>query len=166
MTAVPPFEPIAEVFERNINIHHVYGDPVRQGDTTVIPVAKVAYGFGGGGGRRPALRSAEMASATAGPAGAEAHPGVGGGGGARLTPIGAVEVGPHGTRFIRYNQFPRLAGAFALGLGTGMLLASGLGLGTGVLLASRFRRRLASNALRATALRERAEERKSARARG
>jgi len=125
MSAITPFEPIAGVFERNLSIRHVYGEPVHHGDTTVIPVAKVAYGFGAGAGRRPAPRSGEMASSTAEAAGAEAQGG-GGGGGARLTPIGALEIGPHGTRFIRYNELPRLAGAFALGLGVGVLLASRL----------------------------------------
>jgi len=125
MSVTTPFEPIAEVFERNLSVRHVYAEPVHHGDTTVIPVAKVAYGFGAGAGRRPAPRSGEMASSTAETAGAEAQGG-GGGGGARLTPIGALEVGPHGTRFIRYNELPRLAGAFALGLGVGVLLASRL----------------------------------------
>ena len=125
MSVTTPFEPIAEVFERNLSVRHVYAEPVHHGDTTVIPVAKVAYGFGAGAGRRPAPRSGEMASSTAETAGAEAQGG-GGGGGARLTPIGALEIGPHGTRFIRYNELPRLAGAFALGLGVGVLLASRL----------------------------------------
>ena len=125
MSITTPFEPIAEVFERNLSVRHVYAEPVHHGDTTVIPVAKVAYGFGAGAGRRPAPRSGEMASSTAEAAGADAQGG-GGGGGARLTPIGALEVGPHGTRFIRYNELSRLAGAFALGLGVGVLLASRL----------------------------------------
>jgi len=112
MSVTTPFEPIAEVFERNLSIRHVYAEPVHHGDTTIIPIAKVAYGFGAGGGRRPVE-----------PAGAEAQGG-GGGGGARLTPIGALEVGPHGTRFVRYDEVQRLAGAFALGLGVGVLLAS------------------------------------------
>ena len=123
MSVTTPFEPIAGVFERNLSIRHVYAEPVHHGDTTVIPVAKIAYGFGAGGGRRPASRSAEMSSPTAEAAGAEAQGG-GGGGGARLTPIGALEIGPRGTRFIRYNELPRLAGVFALGLGAGVLLAS------------------------------------------
>jgi uncharacterized spore protein YtfJ len=125
MSVTTPFEPIAEVFERNLSVRHVYAEPVHHGDTTVIPVAKVVYGFGAGAGRRPAPRSGKMASSTAEAAGAEAQGG-GGGGGARLTPIGALEVGPHGTRFIRYNELPRLAAAFALGLGVGVLLASRL----------------------------------------
>jgi len=120
MSVATPFEPIATVFERNLSVRHVYAEPVHHGDTTVIPVAKVAYGFGAGGGRRPAGRRAEVPTTEAGAAGAQG----GGGGGARLTPIGALEIGPRGTRFIRYNQLPRLAGAFALGLGTGVLLAS------------------------------------------
>ena len=121
MSVTTPFEPIARVFERNLSVRHVYAEPVRHGDTTVIPVAKVAYGFGAGSGRRPAPRSEANSNADAG--GAEAQGG-GGGGGARLTPIGALEIGPRGTRFIRYNELPRLAGVFALGLGVGVLLAS------------------------------------------
>ena len=123
MSVTTPFEPIAELFERNLSIRHVYAEPVHHGDTTVIPVAKVAYGFGAGGGRRPALRSGQLPLSSTDPAAAEAQGG-GGGGGARLTPIGALEVGPRGTRFVRYNELPRLAGAFALGLGVGVLLAS------------------------------------------
>jgi uncharacterized spore protein YtfJ len=123
MSATTPFEPIAGVFERNLSVRHVYAEPVRHGDTTVIPVAKVAYGFGAGSGRRPAARS-KVGSSTE-PAEAEAQGG-GGGGGARLTPIGALEIGPRGTRFIRYDELPRLAGVFALGLGAGVLLASRL----------------------------------------
>ncbi len=122
MSVTSPFEPIAEVFERNLSIRHVYAEPVRHGDTTVIPVAKVAYGFGAGAGRRPG-RSGPGSGSGAEPAGAEAQGG-GGGGGARLTPIGALEVGPRGTRFIRYDEMQRLAATFALGLGIGVLLAS------------------------------------------
>ena len=125
MSVTAPFEPIAGVFERNLNIRHVYAEPVHYGDTTVIPVAKVAYGFGAGGGRRPATRSAQGGSSSAELPGPEAQGG-GGGGGARLTPIGALEVGPRGTRFVHYNQLPRLAGAFVLGVGVGALLTSRL----------------------------------------
>ena len=119
MTVTTPFEPIAGLFERNLNVRHVYAEPVHHGDTTVIPVAKVAYGFGAGG-RRP-LRSKETTGQSPEVAPADAQGG--GGGGARLTPIGALEMGPHGTRFIRYDELPRLVGAFALGLGVGALLA-------------------------------------------
>lgn len=123
MSVTTPFEPIAEVFERNLSIRHVYAEPVQRGETTVIPVAKVAYGFGAGGGRRPVSRAGRATTSSAGSSGTEAQGG-GGGGGARLTPIGALEVGPRGTRFVRYDQLPRIAGAFGLGLAAGILLAT------------------------------------------
>jgi uncharacterized spore protein YtfJ len=50
----------------------VYGTPVERDGVTVIPVAKVRYGFGGGGG-----------------SGAR---GEGGGGGVAMTPVGYVEI--------------------------------------------------------------------------
>ena len=53
MSSPAPFEPIAELLERSLSIRHVYGEPVQHGDTTVIPVARVVYGFGAGGGRGP-----------------------------------------------------------------------------------------------------------------
>ena len=53
MSSPAPFAPIAELLERSLSIRHVYGEPVHHGDTTVIPVAQVAYGFGAGGGQGP-----------------------------------------------------------------------------------------------------------------
>lgn len=54
----------------------VFGDPVREGDRTVIPVAHVTYRFGFGAGEGPSKSSGES------PAG-----GGGGGGGSRFVPI-------------------------------------------------------------------------------
>ena len=42
MSSPAPFGAIADLFERSLNIRHVYGEPVHNGDTTVIPVAQVA----------------------------------------------------------------------------------------------------------------------------
>lgn len=75
-----------------------FGDAVKNGDVTVIPVARAAFGFGGG----------------AGPAGhsAGAGTGEGGGGGVVVRPVGFIEVRPDGARFRRiHNPF-----AIALGL--------------------------------------------------
>jgi hypothetical protein len=41
-----------------------------------------------------------------------------------LTPVGALEVGPRGTRFIRYSRVPQMLGMLALGVGAGLLIAS------------------------------------------
>lgn len=115
MSATVPFEPVSTLFERNLSIRHVYGEPVHQGETTIIPVAKVAYGFGAGGGQRPAGRAVAADDRQEGQSGSETRGG-GGGGGARLSPIGALEIGPWGTRFIRFDELPRLLTALCVGL--------------------------------------------------
>jgi len=121
MSSPAPFAPIAELIERSVSIRHVYGDAVHHGDTTVIPVASVVYGFGAGGGRGPAVTR----SAPAGPPDPGARgdaEGAGGGGGVRLTPAGVLEIGPKGTRFIRFHPLAPLLGVGAIGLGIGWLL--------------------------------------------
>jgi uncharacterized spore protein YtfJ len=124
MSSPAPFAPVAELLERSLSIRHVFGEPVQHGATTVIPVAKVAYGFGAGGGRgpgrgpKPALdesRSSEEDYTDA--------QGAGGGGGVRMTPVGALEIGPQGIRFVRVHPLAPWCGAVALGLVVGWLLA-------------------------------------------
>ena len=82
MSNPAPFAPIAELLERSLSIRHVYGEPVQRGDTTVIPVAKVAYGFGAGGGRGPGRgRPHAIAEGVADEPGRTDAQGAGGGGG-------------------------------------------------------------------------------------
>jgi uncharacterized spore protein YtfJ len=123
MASPAPFESIAELFERNLSIRHVYGEPVHHGDVTVIPVAQVAYGFGAGGGQRPGQgpRAALDASSTTA-SGRPEPQGAGGGGGLRMTPAGALEIRPEGTRFVHFHPLRPLIGAAALGLVAGWLV--------------------------------------------
>jgi uncharacterized spore protein YtfJ len=81
-------------------VKSVYGDPVVVGNRTVIPIAQVRYGFGGGAGH---------------PKGDEAAGGGGGGGGVSARPSAALEITPEGTRFIVFQD--RRATAIALALG-------------------------------------------------
>jgi len=125
MSSPAPFGAIAELLERSLSIRHVYGEPVHHNDMTVIPVAQVAYGFGAGGGRHP-NRARKNASDDGPPekdTPSEAQ-GAGGGGGVRMTPVGALEIGPQGTRFIHFHPLTPLLGAGALGLVVGWLLAA------------------------------------------
>ena len=123
MSSPAPFEPIADLLARSLSIKHVYGEPVQRGDTTVIPVAQVAYGFGAGGGRRPrggrAAEANERSSADTGRSDAQ---GAGGGGGVRMTPVGALEIGPQGTRFVHFHPLAPLLGAAVVGVLAGWLL--------------------------------------------
>jgi uncharacterized spore protein YtfJ len=82
----------------------VFGEPVTSGETKVIPVARVAYGFGGGSG--------SMNRDSTEPRGQE---GMGGGGGGLAIPAGVVEVTPRGTRWIPFGQNKRIAVAFVAG---------------------------------------------------
>ena len=59
----------------------IYGQPIEQDGVTVIPVAKVGYGFGGGGGKK------------------DDDEGMGGGGGLGLIPVGWIEIKNGETRF-------------------------------------------------------------------
>ncbi len=123
MSSPAPFAPIAELLERSLSIRHVYGEPVQHGDTTVIPVAQVAYGFGAGGGRGPGSRTTTPDERPSDDNGRPEAQGAGGGGGVRMTPVGALEIGPQGTRFVRVSPLGPVFGAAVLGIAAGWLLA-------------------------------------------
>jgi uncharacterized spore protein YtfJ len=84
------------------DVRRVFGEPVVQGDRTVIPVAQVRtmMGFGGGSGTEPSKGNGE-----AGPRGGE---GGGGGGGVKVMPLGYIEVTPEWTRFVPIVDRSRL----------------------------------------------------------
>jgi len=91
---------IGERLQTGSTVKAVYGDPITAGDRTVIPIARVRFGFGAGG------RKLE---------------GGGGGGGVRADPAGVIEISPAGTTFIAFPDYRRLAVAFALGIVIGKL---------------------------------------------
>ncbi len=103
----------------NATVKSVYGDPVTFADRTIVPVARVAYGFGGGFGSR--LKAGQNAVVTGDVTprapGDEAG---GGGGGVAAMPLGVVEITPTRTRFIRFGEGRRLAAAAAIGLAAGI----------------------------------------------
>lgn len=86
------------------NARSVYGEPVETRDRTIIPVARVQYGFGGGVGHE------------------EEKEGSGGGGCVRAKPVGVVEVDDQGTRFVPIIDATSLAAAVGLGLVVGLLM--------------------------------------------
>jgi len=77
--------PAAEILERlaeklgsKASVSAVFGEPVARAGITIIPVARVGFGFGGGLGRGG--RQSEIAQ------------GGGGGGGASAAPVGYIEI--------------------------------------------------------------------------
>jgi uncharacterized spore protein YtfJ len=89
------------------NVKTVFGDPVTAAGKTIIPVARVGYGFGVGSGRRGAENAGDE--------------GGGGGGGVGAVPVGVVEVTPHHTRFVAFGNRKKLLGVFAAGIVVGVL---------------------------------------------
>ncbi|MFJ7290366.1 spore germination protein GerW family protein [Streptomyces collinus] len=76
--SVTLLERLADRLGGRASVTAVYGEPVIADGVTVIPVAKVAFGFGGGAGR-------EVGSTKSGDGG-------GGGGGAEAKPLGYIEI--------------------------------------------------------------------------
>jgi len=83
----------------------VFGEPVDRDGITVIPVAKVRYGFGGGGGR-----GGETSEG-----GSEGGEGSGGGGGATASPLGYIEVTGGEARVVRIKDPAALLPLVAVG---------------------------------------------------
>jgi uncharacterized spore protein YtfJ len=96
-------ERMAERVGGKASVRAVFGDPIERDGITVIPVAKVRWGFGGGAGRGPIAVGPGIdggapqvsLSEDSGQAGA----GSGGGGGVTADPIGYLEIGPDGANF-------------------------------------------------------------------
>ena len=86
----------------------VYGDAITAEGKTIIPVARVAYGFGAGTGP---LRKTE---------GGEQKEAGGGGGGIRIKPVGVLEITKEETKFVPINENRKLMGALFIGLLLGL----------------------------------------------
>lgn len=71
---------LADKIGTRTNVQTVFGEAITHGGVTVIPVAKVRWGFGGGGGSGEKPESHESGS------------GSGGGGGAQSSPLGYIEI--------------------------------------------------------------------------
>ena len=53
----PRLESMFEPLTRSASVKSVYGEAISANGKTIIPVARVAYGFGGGRGSKPGARS-------------------------------------------------------------------------------------------------------------
>jgi hypothetical protein len=77
---------LAGLIGAKASVQAVFGEPTTRENLTVIPVARVRWGFGGGGGKAEAAPSSPAS-------------GSGGGGGVAADPIGYLELGPDGSAF-------------------------------------------------------------------
>ena len=84
----------------------IYGEPIKAEGKTIIPVAKIAYGFGAGSGS-----SKE-----------EKEQGGGGGGGIAVRPKGVLEITEVETRFISFDETRNMIIGLILGLFLGLMI--------------------------------------------
>jgi uncharacterized spore protein YtfJ len=105
-----PYEEVFRSIIERVGVKTVYGEPISAQGKTIVPVAKVRYGFGGGAGRNDK----------------EKHGG-GGSGGLVANPVGVVEVTETDTRFIPITSNWPLVGAIALGVAFGLCVFQRIG---------------------------------------
>jgi uncharacterized spore protein YtfJ len=91
MTELKTTEPIEQLFEK-LKVDAVFGQPIQEGDVTIIPVAEVGVGFGFGSGQSPAAQDQ-------GDEEAESGKSSGGGGGGKATPRGFIKITSDGVFF-------------------------------------------------------------------
>jgi len=117
------FRGIIEAVRDHAGVETAFGEPIEREGRTVVPVARVAYGFGGGFGEGDEVTDDEEGTVESGGSGG------GGGGGAVTRPLGVIEVTDHETRFVPLGDRRRslvVAGvAFVFGLLLGRSLARG-----------------------------------------
>ncbi|HVP05712.1 MAG TPA: spore germination protein GerW family protein [Dehalococcoidia bacterium] len=82
----------------------VYGEERRVGEKTIIPVAAIAYAFGGGAGAGVEAARHNGHSEDGGSVGG----GGGGGGSVRVQPVGVLEVTEDGTRLVPILDWTRI----------------------------------------------------------
>ena len=102
------FTTISDKLKAGASINNVYGKPIEVAGKTIIPIAKVSYGFGAGAGEGPSEGEGGTAS------------GGGGGGCVQAKPIAVLEITEGQTRVIPIIDFGRIA---MLGFVTAIALA-------------------------------------------
>ena len=115
-------EPMDKILDRlgerlgaQATVKAVFGEPIERGDVTVIPVARVRWGLGGGSGTGP------VSSATTN--GESSGSGSGAGGGMMAAPMGYLEVRPTGASYVPLaSAYPNPALVLAMGVSLGVII--------------------------------------------
>lgn len=81
-----------EKMREMVDVSTIIGEPMVTGDTTLIPVSKVTYGFTGGGTDLPSKQNAELF-------------GGGGGGGITIAPVAFIVIQGEKVRMMQINNF-------------------------------------------------------------
>ena len=111
MSSVPLLQSLKESILSQASVKAIYGEPISSQGKTVIPVAKIMYGYGAMAGTGGVGDSSARGE------------GGGGGGGVRAIPVGVIEISDQQqTRFVPITDRKKLTGAVLAGIGLGMWL--------------------------------------------
>jgi uncharacterized spore protein YtfJ len=118
-TAAEPMDKILDRLGERIgtqaSVKAVFGEPTQRGEVTVIPVARVRWGYGGGGGTGPMNKPTTNGETVAG--------GSGVGGGVMAAPMGYLEVRPTGAVYVPLvSPYLNPALVLAIGISIGMVV--------------------------------------------
>ena len=75
-----------------VDVSTIIGEPIKTGDTTLIPVSKVSYGFTSGGTDLPSKQNAALF-------------GGGGGGGITISPVAFIVIQGEKVRMMQINNY-------------------------------------------------------------
>lgn len=104
-------EKIASGLAQTASVKNVFGEPIQVGDKKIIPVARIAYGFGAGYGESSKTKDDEVSIHQKRPLGE----GAGGGGGMYARAKGVFEITETGTRFIPADTTRQILTGIAIG---------------------------------------------------
>src|SRR5581483_883551 len=111
MSSSTMLQSLHENLSSRAQVKSVFGDPISAEGKTIIPVAKIAYGFGAGAG------TGGVGDTRAGGEGG------GGGGGIRAVPVGVIEVSSNQpTRCVPITDRKKMAAAVVAGSLLGIFL--------------------------------------------
>jgi uncharacterized spore protein YtfJ len=111
MASLAILQSLKESILGQASVKTVYGEPITAQGKTVIPVAKIMFGYGAGAGTGGVGNTSARGE------------GGGGGGGLRAIPVGVVEISNQQTRFIPISDRKKVAGAVLAGVFLGIFLA-------------------------------------------
>lgn len=100
---------LVERFSATANVKQVFGDAIQANGKTIIPVARLHYRLGAGGGSGETKSDSQQGPRSGGGGG-------GGGGLVSARPIGALEISDSGTRFIHFVDTAEILKACVGGL--------------------------------------------------
>jgi len=106
---------IVEKIQTSASVKTVYGEPIKVEGKTIIPVARVAYGF--------CMCSCGNKAEAQEKQGQEQQGCGGGGAGLSVSPAGVLEISEGETRFIPTGLGSKLVGALLVGLFLGVMIA-------------------------------------------